>query len=323
MNTLPITVREADPQRDYERLAEIISIHEQETITAERLHESDQHAVEGQISRKTVAVNANGEVVGYGTIGRASWSLAGRFYIQTIIDPAWRRQGIGAQVYDDNLQFAREYGADSFDTWVFENQPDGLGFAEKRGFTIERNIFESTIDLHNFDATRFAGVVEQVQASGLRLFSLAEIGNTREAWRKLWEVNYATFLDMPDSTGEFPNFDEFAKIWETSNWFRPDGQIVAADGDTYVGLSAVGYYKDSNSAYNMMTGVLADYRGRKIALALKLLSIRAAQRWGADYIRTNNDSQNAPMLAINRRLDYVAEPGGYRMRKVLNQEDSP
>ena len=56
---------------------------------------------------------------------------------------------------------------------------------------------------------------------------------------------------------------------------------------------------------------------RKIALALKLLSIRAALRWGADYIRTNNDSQNAPMLAINRKLGYVPQPGGYRMVKAL------
>ena len=31
------------------------------------------------------------------------------------------------------------------------------------------------------------------------------------------------------------------------------------------------------------------------------------------YIRTNNDSNNAPMLAVNRKLGYKSEPGLYRL----------
>jgi hypothetical protein len=41
-----------------------------------------------------------------------------------------------------------------------------------------------------------------------------------------------------------------------------------------------------------------------------------------DYIRTNNDSQNAPILAINRKLGYTAEPGGYRMICQLAKEQA-
>ncbi|HEY7850574.1 MAG TPA: hypothetical protein VIC27_10950, partial [Ktedonobacterales bacterium] len=33
--------------------------------------------------------------------------------------------------------------------------------------------------------------------------------------------------------------------------------------------------------------------------------------------RTNNDSQNAPMLAVNRKLGYQPQPGFYRMRAQL------
>jgi len=113
------------------------------------------------------------------------------------------------------------------------------------------------------------------------------------------------------------DFEAFQKSASEAS-FRPDGHLLAADGDTYIGLSTVSYNKDTNSAGNKMTGVLPAYRGRKIALALKLLSIRAAQKWGVDSIRTNNDSQNTPMLAINRKLGYVAQPGGYRMVKHLD-----
>ena len=84
-----------------------------------------------------------------------------------------------------------------------------------------------------------------------------------------------------------------------------------------VGLAAVGYFKETNSMYNMMTGVDPAYRGRRIALALKLLTIRLARQYAADYIRTNNDSDNAPMLAINRKLGYQPVPGLYWLTKKL------
>jgi len=68
----------------------------------------------------------------------------------------------------------------------------------------------------------------------------------------------------------------------------------------------------------MHTGVLKEYRGRKIALALKLLAIRFARACGATYIRTNNDSQNAPILAINEKLGYKPQQGLFRCLKELS-----
>jgi hypothetical protein len=54
-----------------------------------------------------------------------------------------------------------------------------------------------------------------------------------------------------------------------------------------------------------------------LAQALKSLSIRFAKEFGADYIITHNDSQNAPMLAVNRKLGYQPLPGVYRLVKQL------
>ena len=61
--------------------------------------------------------------------------------------------------------------------------------------------------------------------------------------------------------------------------------------------------------HNMLTGVDRAYRGRKIAQALKLQTILYAKACGADSIATQNDSVNAPMLAINRKLGYVRQEG--------------
>jgi GNAT superfamily N-acetyltransferase len=101
----------------------------------------------------------------------------------------------------------------------------------------------------------------------------------------------------------------------SASWYRPDGQIVAAVGETWVGMAAVGYFEATNSMYNMFTGVDPAWRGKGIALALKLLTIACARRYSADYISTNNDSENAPMLAINRTLGYQPEPGYYQMTR--------
>lgn len=65
-------------------------------------------------------------------------------------------------------------------------------------------------------------------------------------------------------------------------------------------------------------GTCAEYRGRGIAQALKIVAWRTARRYGAKYLRTANDSMNAPMLAINRKMGYKPEPGRYLNLKTLD-----
>ncbi len=314
-----ITIRPADPERDYGRVAEIIQTVERQRITAELIKEWDSETQAGTIRRRCVAVDESGTIVAYCGFVHNTWMADGAFILSIVTDPVFRKRGIGAQVYDDALAAVRSLGAKSLAGDVLDSDAESLRFVEKRGFKIWGHTFESVRDLrlNDFDESPFEGVIESLQAQGIRFFSLADAGNTTEALHKLWEVNYQVALDDPGSSGTFPNFEEFQHITSHGAWFRPEGQLLAADGENYVGLSAVGYFADSNSAYNMMTGVMPEYRGRKIALALKLLTIRVAKKWGVNYIRTNNDSENAPMLAINRKLGYVAQPGLYRLRRTL------
>jgi hypothetical protein len=43
----------------------------------------------------------------------------------------------------------------------------------------------------------------------------------------------------------------------------------------------------------------------------------------AESIITNNDSQNAPMLAINRKLGYVPRPGIFRLVRPVRTARRP
>jgi RimJ/RimL family protein N-acetyltransferase len=46
-------------------------------------------------------------------------------------------------------------------------------------------------------------------------------------------------------------------------------------------------------------------------------TILLAKHLGMRYIRTDNDSHNAPMLAVNRKLGYQSESSIYRLLSAL------
>ena len=62
-------------------------------------------------------------------------------------------------------------------------------------------------------------------------------------------------------------------------------------------------------AANEMTGTRPELRGRGLASTAKLATIRWAAENGISRIYTSNHEENAPMVAINRKLGYrvVAE----------------
>ena len=311
------TIRPLKLETDLPRVAELMSQVDLEPVTVDQLREWWTHATEGEICRRVVLTEPGGEMVAYGSARRTPWDTPGRFWLALIVDQAWRRRGLGSRLYDDLTGFALEHGATRFEAEVRDNFPAGLRFAERRGFRIRRHNFESVLRLADFDATPFVGLIEAVEASGVRFSSLAELGDTEAARRRLYAINRRLVYDIPGYDNEFDPFEEFSRHVFQASWYRPEGQIVALDGETMVGLAAVGHFPATNSMYNMFTGVDPAYRGRHLALALKLLTVRLARRYGADYIRTNNDSDNAPMLAINRKLGYQPVPGLYWLTKTL------
>lgn len=314
---MTVTLRLADPERDFPRIAALLSTYESEPITIERIQQSDRRRPPGRVLRRGVACDEGGLVIGHSCVSHETWMKPSEFEVWAIVDPAARRQGIGAALFEDGLDFARGQGATRLTSEVRDNSPAGLRFAEQRGFTISRHIYESTLHLAEFDEQRFGYVLETLIAAGLCFTTIADLGNTPDTQRKLYDLNRRTALDVPGHPDTFPPFEEFMQMVCGAAWYRPDGEIVAVDGQRWAGMARVGHFKERNAMYNMFTGVDRDYRGRDLALALKLLAIRCAQRYGATYIRTNNDSHNAPMLAINRKLGYQPAPGKYRLVREL------
>lgn len=318
MDPAKIILRSFDIEIDAARYAELVNTVVQEPVDEARVREWFANFPADGVRRRVVAVNERGEVVGSGEASHRPNNVPGTFFIEPLVLPDYCRRGIGALLYDDAVKFARAQGANRLTCEVRDDMPDWLKFARVRGFEIDRHIFESTLDLKTFDETQFAGVIESVQAQGVRFSSLAEVGNTEANRRELYTVNKSSALDIPGFEGEFARFEDFTKYVFEASWFDARGQLLAIDGEQFIGLGAVGYFPQTNSAYNMHTGVLKEYRGRKIALALKLLTIRYARARGAATIRTNNDSKNAPILAINQKLGYKPEPGWFKCVRKLD-----
>lgn len=272
---------------------------------------------EGEI-RLTMLAFDDGRAVGYWDIDRETWMESGHFYVRVIVAPEARGRGLGTQMHADLLRAVREYGATHLNSNVRDNDAKSLEFARKRGYEIEHHSFESCLDLTDFDEHRFDDLTARLHAEGFRFFSLAEAGLTEENKHKLYEVNRDSGLDNPGNDGIFPDYYAFSKDVFEASWFRADTQILAAHADRWVGLSAIGIYSANRHAYNAFTGVLREYRGRGLAQALKLQTILLAKKQGMRYIRTNNDSENAAMLAVNRKLGYKPEPGYYKVVNILD-----
>lgn len=221
------TFRPMDITTDAAEMARLYSYTVAEPITTETAR--DWWTLrEGEIRFTILALDENCRPIGYWDVDRESWMQPGRYYIKVIVAPEARGHGLGAYMYIEALRVAREQGATHLESNVREADVPALQFAEKRGFQIERYLFESTLDLKTFDEHRFDDLMARVHSEGFRFFSLAEAGVTDENKHRLYEVNRAAAMDDPGNTGTFPDFYAFSKNVFDASWFQADTQILAS-----------------------------------------------------------------------------------------------
>jgi GNAT superfamily N-acetyltransferase len=320
-----VTIRALAPGRDYPRAADLLSLYWPRHFTAEGVREREEKRPAGSIQQSLVAVGPDDQPVAYGWIQRAPWTATGEFSIGVAVDPAWRRQGVGSELYGALAGFGLEHGGATGRAYLKDDRPGGLMFAEQQGLTVVGHEFTSLLDLAAFDETPFADLLARAEREGFRFFSLAELEDAATARERLHTLHAQTAADVPGTHDAFPTLGAYEEQLATSKSHQPAGILLAADGDEWVGLAVVTFTpgEDNDQAYNAHTGVLRSHRGRGVAQALKLLSVRAARAMGAKSVRTDNDETNAPMLAINRKLGYVPQPGWYRLRGPLLRRPEP
>ena len=310
-------LRPASPSSDEPGIAAVVNTFELNPISKETVHEWLTHTAPGRIEYRKVAVTEEDAVVGYAVSVHETWDPEGQFYAWAGVAPSWRGRGIGTALYTDMQRFLESHDAMTITSEVRDNCPVSQSFSNRRGFEKDRHQFQSNLDLEAFDESPYQHILENVYEKGIRIYSLEDFGDTPDARKRLYEVNAITDEDVPGWTGPGLSFEEFNEWVYESGWYRPDGQLLAADGDHWVGICAIRLYPEDRRAYNVHTGIMRGFRRRHIALALKLAAIRYARKHDIRTLTTGNDSLNAPMLALNRKLGYVPVPGRYTLRRTM------
>lgn len=294
---------------DYAPIAAILNAVRPFRTTAAELAGERARWPEGSIAHLVAARDEGGRLLGFAEAYRFPNTAAGKFYVNVATHPASRRQGAGSALLKAIERFCDDQGGRRLVGEVSDTDAESLAWVQRRGYAVKRHAFDSALDLVGFDEAAFDGVVEGVVQRGIRFFTLAEAPQALQALYRLYE---ATMIDIPGYEAQsFMTFDTWRRVLIEGEGARPDWVFVAADGEQLVGVTQLVAHQDH--VYTNHTLVDRAYRGRRIALALKLLAIRAARRHGAPYMRTGNDSLNAPMLAVNRRLGYRPLAGQYEV----------
>jgi GNAT superfamily N-acetyltransferase len=297
---------------DYEAIARLRNQTRPDQISAAELVAVDQTA-DPTLTR--LVVELDGQVIAMGWVGDADWLPEGIWQIGVAVDRAHRGHGAGEALRQALEERALAGGAAGVEAYLRGPDESADGWLLKRGYTLYRQRTEAVLDLKAFDFGPFAGAIERTAATGITFYG--QEGRLPEALLQgAYEVDRATTFDVPgygDIT--FPTYERWVKDLEPG--MARTYWVLALDGERVVGLTNLEWYEQDDFAHTGLTGVLREYRSRGIALAMKLHAIAEAQRRGFVAMRTNNDPDNPPMLAVNRKLGYVFVRGPRRMRKAL------
>jgi GNAT superfamily N-acetyltransferase len=211
-----------------------------------------------------------------------------------------RGRGLGGRLYELAAAHVTELGAWKLECWVADAA--GGAFAERRGFSATRSERMSTLEPRSADLSELPALEASSARDGFRVVRLGEV---RDRPRDLHALFNEAHLDVPtDDELRDLDYDE----WQRLTWENPlldfDLSSVVLHGDQPVAFAWLLADREGARAEHELTGTLQSYRGRGLARLAKLAAIRWSAEAGVRILLTGNDSENAPMLAVNERLGY-------------------
>ncbi|WP_405800398.1 GNAT family N-acetyltransferase [Streptomyces sp. NBC_01506] len=263
--------------------------------TEEALHFAVRSAHPASKYRMLVAEDG-GEVIGTSHVGLAYDSdEPGQSRLNPHVHPDHTGKGVGSAILRAAEEYLATEGATTAYTWV-NDQPASLAFAAHRGYSPLRTAHFQRLDLAG------ATLPEPVKLpAGCSLATAADFADDP---RPVFEADAEATSDEPGDVGT--NLDDY-EDWLNNTWQHPCldhrlSTLVVADGRIAAFTLA---HTDGDTTYlSAMTGTLRDYRGRALAKAAKVDSMRRARAAGYTDAFTNNDARNEPMLAVNTWFGY-------------------
>jgi GNAT superfamily N-acetyltransferase len=227
------------------------------------------------------------------------------------VPPAERGRGIGSALAEAIMRSATDAGAGSV-LVVVAGDEASRAFAVKRGFTIERPLSHARAELDQIPE-------QPAVPDDLRLVDFDEADP-----HQLWQAWAAVADGDPSGLSNTPAYDE----WLATHWVHPDLRrdlsiaLVTEDGEVVSFVSTTAD-QDRGVIWSNLTGTIPAYRGRGLAKVVKTAALTRSRDAGFVSAFTGNDSNNLPMLAVNRWLGYDSSAASWTAELILSPPDRP
>jgi RimJ/RimL family protein N-acetyltransferase len=195
-----------------------------------------------------------------------------------------------------------------------------LEFYLSQGFSEYERFWESVLELATFNPKPFEPYLERVRSQGIEIHPLSELPEDESFQHRVYELITTLKWDIPRSGPYQPrSFEE----WQKQRWQNPaslrEGTFLAIKDKQLLGITQLSRTNDAEVLQTGLTGVLAAWRRRGIAQALKLCATCSAIENGFRFIRTGNLTNNRPILAINEAMGFVKEPVWFKLQKDVEK----
>ena len=252
-------------------------------------------SVPARSHRKLWVAEEAGRIVGWGE-AEFDWATevddAGGVW--AIVHPDHRRRGLGSALFEQGVSHLTSHGARELRSWA---SSESAPFLELRGFVPGRVERISALDPRRVDTSRL-----DERPEGGRVVPLAELLD------RLPEVHALYAEAAADMPADNPETNVPLEEWLAETIGSPDLDrvlsVVALVDDVPAALSWVYVDRSHGLADHDLTGTARANRRRGLARLAKLAVVRGCAEAGISRLMTENDSENAGMLAINDELGF-------------------
>lgn len=309
-----------ESRADYEALAAFYAMaYPEERSTARGLMLADGVSAP-ELVRVHYLAESGGEICGVGAY--ENWKSPfqpHKFLLHVIVATAFRRQGIGAALYEHVNQEIEALNPEAVRALIDKDSAASVRFAEKRGFSPVLLKWNLLLKVQECDLSPYESKVAQLAAEGIEIKPVTELYDEEERDRKLYDVYIRTMralktLDPP----EIPTFAEFI-----------EEQTIPIDDFTYVAIHRgqfVGMWQLENTVpFSLYGGIMAveeSYRRKGVALGLAVRAIKFAQKFKYTTLIVHTDENNDAILTLTDRLGFTHLPTQLVFSKQLKSENN-
>lgn len=210
-------------------------------------------------------------------------------------------------IADIKLQ-AKKSGKSLLRTSYMSNQKELQSVLAQAGFKEVLTEYCSECDLTTCKPENFTDAHKNLEQAGWKIQTLRQLKTEYPDWQqRYFDLTLAIEQDVPTDT--HINVDQ--RYWQLQKYglnHDPSLIYIAHNSEVWAGLSDYkpfgGKHGEPEGVFTELTGVLTNYRRRKLCLALKAAAMTDLKKCGFKRILTGNEMHN-PMYTINLNMGFV------------------